>query len=220
GPTWTAPGMGTEAVAGSPDFTGGLDVGYSGVDTSQTANLYFGLKIDAFPNGYSMDGGAITGNEMFRFLSTTPNSISYTAETTVQTLPNSIQYLQPTRMTLTFSGLGSMVQDATTLGISGANGDVGALWHVGGDFGVNIFMEAQVVQPGDPNFGNWEPATELFNRLETVGISTGTGSSVDWGFYYEETVVPVPAAAWLFGSGLLGLAGVARRKEMAHRIRP
>ncbi len=26
------------------------------------------------------------------------------------------------------------------------------------------------------------------------------------------TVVPVPAAAWLFGSGLLGLAGVARRK--------
>jgi hypothetical protein len=25
-------------------------------------------------------------------------------------------------------------------------------------------------------------------------------------------VVPVPAAAWLFGSGLLGLIGVARRK--------
>jgi hypothetical protein len=28
----------------------------------------------------------------------------------------------------------------------------------------------------------------------------------------ESTVVPVPAAAWLLGSGLLGLAGVARRK--------
>lgn len=27
------------------------------------------------------------------------------------------------------------------------------------------------------------------------------------------TVVPVPAAAWLLGSGLLGLAGVARRKQ-------
>lgn len=27
------------------------------------------------------------------------------------------------------------------------------------------------------------------------------------------TVVPVPAAVWLFGSGLLGLAGVARRKK-------
>lgn len=28
----------------------------------------------------------------------------------------------------------------------------------------------------------------------------------------DYTVVPVPAAAWLFGSGLLGLTGVARRK--------
>ena len=27
------------------------------------------------------------------------------------------------------------------------------------------------------------------------------------------TVIPVPAAVWLFGSGLLGLAGVARRKR-------
>lgn len=27
--------------------------------------------------------------------------------------------------------------------------------------------------------------------------------------------VPVPAAAWLLGSGLLGLAGIARRKEVA-----
>jgi len=27
------------------------------------------------------------------------------------------------------------------------------------------------------------------------------------------TAVPVPAAAWLFGSGLLGLAGTARRRK-------
>ena len=29
------------------------------------------------------------------------------------------------------------------------------------------------------------------------------------------TTVPVPAAAWLFGSGLLGLTGIARRKKQA-----
>jgi len=29
------------------------------------------------------------------------------------------------------------------------------------------------------------------------------------------TVVPVPAAVWLFGSGLLGLVGIARRKKKA-----
>lgn len=29
----------------------------------------------------------------------------------------------------------------------------------------------------------------------------------------ESSVIPVPAAVWLFGSGLLGLVGVARRKK-------
>jgi hypothetical protein len=32
-------------------------------------------------------------------------------------------------------------------------------------------------------------------------------------FNANMTVVPIPAAAWLFGSGLVGLAGVARRKK-------
>ena len=31
----------------------------------------------------------------------------------------------------------------------------------------------------------------------------------------RSTVVPIPAAVWLFGSGLLGLAGIARRKMTA-----
>ncbi len=30
---------------------------------------------------------------------------------------------------------------------------------------------------------------------------------------YEYSVVPVPAAVWLFGSGILALAGVARRSH-------
>ena len=32
------------------------------------------------------------------------------------------------------------------------------------------------------------------------------------------TVVPLPAAAWLFGVGLVGLLGVARRKRQSFRI--
>jgi hypothetical protein len=42
----------------------------------------------------------------------------------------------------------------------------------------------------------------------------GSGASVDT-FTLNVGAVPVPAAVWLFGSGLLGLVGVARRKARA-----
>lgn len=63
-----------------------------------------------------------------------------------------------------------------------------------------------VTPPGgafDPDvIGNYQFAIEVsgggFN-LETVAMEVQT--------------VPIPAAVWLFGSGLLGLAGIARRKK-------
>ena len=45
----------------------------------------------------------------------------------------------------------------------------------------------------------------------TSHIQSNLASNVATGSYLV-TTVPVPAAAWLFGSGLLGLIGVARRK--------
>ena len=50
--------------------------------------------------------------------------------------------------------------------------------------------------------------------VAVVGIDASTGLSDGTGVeLISTTVVPVPAAVWLFGSGLLGLIGVARRKE-------
>lgn len=48
-----------------------------------------------------------------------------------------------------------------------------------------------------------------------------TGTCVANGFITELSVsrVPLPAAAWTFGSGLLGLAGMARRKRAAQRLK-
>lgn len=41
------------------------------------------------------------------------------------------------------------------------------------------------------------------------------GSTPSWDLMFQTQVqvVPIPAAAWLFGSGLIGLIGVARRKK-------
>ncbi|MBT8120578.1 MAG: VPLPA-CTERM sorting domain-containing protein, partial [Gammaproteobacteria bacterium] len=44
-----------------------------------------------------------------------------------------------------------------------------------------------------------------FVELEIEAIAEAIGGN--------PAVVPVPAAAWLFGSGLIGLIGVARRKK-------
>ena len=52
--------------------------------------------------------------------------------------------------------------------------------------------------------------------IEGGGNLFNGGADLYFSTYYDDTFVssvPVPAAAWLFGSGLLGLVGVARRKN-------
>jgi len=64
-----------------------------------------------------------------------------------------------------------------------------------GDGDTYTLIYSATVPDGDPsNFGNTQYLLSL----------TGTVSAV-----------PVPAAVWLFGSGLIGLAGVARRRKAA-----
>ena len=55
--------------------------------------------------------------------------------------------------------------------------------------------------------GNGFDATDA-----TLSFSTRSLNSYDMSIETVITTVPVPAAVWLFGSGLLGLVGVARRK--------
>ena len=46
-----------------------------------------------------------------------------------------------------------------------------------------------------------------------VDFSLSADSNVGISGFVQQTAVPVPAAVWLFGSGLIGLVGVARRKK-------
>ena len=101
---------------------------------------------------------------------------------------------------------------STTGGAPGDSG--GAMWldYGAGEVvaGINsfIFDESDLVNPpGEPNWadGYW-----------TVGTSTAYYQ--DWITSYVPTafggsLVPIPASFWLFGSGLIGLLGVARRKK-------
>ena len=59
--------------------------------------------------------------------------------------------------------------------------------------------------------GEWQPNTTLVSFEDK---SIGAFDYDDLSFSFNNTVaaVPVPTAAWLFGSGLIGLATIARRK--------
>ena len=52
-----------------------------------------------------------------------------------------------------------------------------------------------------------------WNGIAQADYTGSIGDGVSYLLYTDAAVVPVPAAAWLFGSGLLGLVGVARRKK-------
>ena len=51
-------------------------------------------------------------------------------------------------------------------------------------------------------------------QVAYAGIDVDTGLSDGVGFQLvSTTVIPIPPAVWLFGSGLMGLVGVARRRK-------
>ena len=73
---------------------------------------------------------------------------------------------------------------------------------------------------GGDTFGNWSALGACDDGL-TAGLidsaqhtsCTNNGNAFALSHSAGYSVVPVPAAVWLFGSGLLGLIGMARRKK-------
>ncbi|MFT3931188.1 MAG: VPLPA-CTERM sorting domain-containing protein [Spongiibacteraceae bacterium] len=57
----------------------------------------------------------------------------------------------------------------------------------------------------------------VWNMADSIQAINGTVNMRDFAFTNVQLApaVPVPAAAWLFGSGLLGLAGTARKRKQA-----
>jgi len=69
---------------------------------------------------------------------------------------------------------------------------------------------------GVVNYLDPDAPDEMLGPDYTANFNSVQGGVGNAGTYLVRTsVVPVPAAAWLFGSGLLGLIGVARRKARA-----
>ena len=70
-------------------------------------------------------------------------------------------------------------------------------------------------QGANPVTGTYDPGTGVYNISWTSTVVGGPfdGQTGAWGLTGVATPVPIPAAAWLFGTGLLGLVGIARRRK-------
>lgn len=59
------------------------------------------------------------------------------------------------------------------------------------------------------NVTDFYPAGQLYEN----GFATNNNDDLGFITYMNVSQVPLPAAVWLFGSGLIGLVGMARRKK-------
>jgi len=112
-----------------------------------------------------------------------------------------------------FAGPTSIGPGTTFNGYDAGTGDVTGL----------RFVDQNLYTPNGYVSGAALQGTSTLNSttFANIGLTPGTyewtwgsGASAD-SYTLNVGAVPIPAAAWLFGSGLLGLVGVARRKARA-----
>ena len=92
------------------------------------------------------------------------------------------------------------------------NIDVVNVWDVTTAGGVTTYSSTDVVV-GSPAVDSLDGIPGLSMIDGPFGSAVGAGYNAN--FNFTTSAVPVPAAVWLFGSGLIGLVGVARRKKAA-----
>ena len=177
-----------------------------------------------------VEGGVITGETLFEF-----DMLPSTAG------GDFVEYGDATGFTGSIDTDGNMT--LTPTGIEGAVGGFPALvderWNVDNFNGVtgttpnppNANTAWDSFSTGSATAGPGTINGAAFDGTSAVLVKAGTVGS-DWGGffgaqYYEvwnvgftftgdlppPSAIPVPAAVWLFGSGLVGLAGVARRRK-------
>lgn len=228
-PYYSAPGGYNSSTAGLQAQFGEQVKTYSNFDNSAYNSLYYAFG-DAGPIG-TWDTFLTAGPSLYVGTSEMKNPLAYDVSlsnlgaglvtwngTVAPTLFGATTALD-TRFTMEITDVFDNVLSLTDAVSLGLDASLGGVLDVNGDFKVtlNALMQnngaAFTYNNGwgvvTCNTGDWCNAVPVYDRINGKDPSESLFTSYDNAFY---STVPVPAAAWLFGSGLIGLIGVARRK--------
>lgn len=207
GPLYPAPGGHDFVNTGGISGANGTAIwGFSNFDPASFDTLYYGLD----QLSYGTAGAGLDGTlTPFTFSGVAGQTATWGGTTTWYDDVTLVATASTTRLQLTITGLGATpwITDLSSVGLNdiGTFGDLGAVADnsSGLDFVLQWTIEA------DTGSG-WE----AINTVQQSSAHEGdTRSSIATGFYYTApSAVPIPAAGWLFGSALLGLGIVNRKK--------
>jgi hypothetical protein len=206
--------------------TGFTNISLGAIDVPADANMTAFLKLDASGDSveWAIEGGQYTGSASAanfggvgnaKFVTTAPGGVS---TVTAKNVGNLTHWAS---IDGTITSLNTNIATAGgTKSVEGASATSAGIWDATatGAAVANWYSNGPVTYPGT--------VTNELGTAQTLYGVTGDGSTSTVGklqVYSLGTLtlnadgsltspVPVPAALWLFGSGLLGLAGVGRRK--------
>ena len=143
-------------------------------------DLYFGLANNSAVNGYAMDGTGPTEREIFRYSSSTAQSIVYTSATTIDNIVTNATEHVNTRLVLTLTSGNGIVIDTVGTPVNNNNGDIQKLFRIAG----NTFSLRLAVTSNHLTIPDFGPSnSHVFNAIHhppmvssIVGVNTA--------FYY------------------------------------
>jgi hypothetical protein len=197
-------GSSTGTIFGDPSFT----VALSGDTALQTFLTSAGSNVS-----WAVMGGAYSGSIASQ-RATRGNTLIVTTGTAASVLPISESLLDNS----TAVDLNSDVKNFNLGTFDSFNGQTNAFIGSSGtsDASLNLYgtgaVQGATLGSTSSLYGLTSDGTSA-DLAYLLGTFSFNGTTLT--FTGESTAVPIPAAAWLFGSGLLGLLGISRRRRDA-----
>jgi hypothetical protein len=184
GPTYTLPGGGSCSVTNIASRSGGATISCTGVNLSGHTKVYFGLKNDSTPNGNTMTGASPTAGSasVFRFLSNSANSITYTSSTSITDFFHGTHSVD-NRLVLTLTAGSASILPTGGNPANNTNGDIQAVFQINGGSSFTIRAD---VQASDAFFGLGNACPAVYDPSHANFGNGGDVSRVDVAFYFSD----------------------------------